>query len=207
MSETGDKVDYVLVEVPRRTLERNGRPVDQEIRLPQLKFPVVADDGTVHYEVMDDVFPIGRVEKTLISKKKRKDEFSIKEYAFPLSLAYSLTVHKAQGATNRCAIVDIPEVKLPKTAAARARAHVKNGQMAYVALSRVTAQKGLCLNRKVTVDDLNAFAYCADKELIETEIARLSTKQDALLVELHLKEQDDLARKDVDEENGLAPDL
>ena len=144
VSEVGDRVDYVLVEVPRRSLQRNGRSVDQEVRLPELKIPVVAQDGTVHHEVLQDVFPIGRRDKVLVSKKKRKDEFSITAHYFPLSLAYSLTIHKAQGVTNQCAIVDIPQVRPSKNAAGEDRT-VKNGQMAYVALSRVTEHGQVCV--------------------------------------------------------------
>lgn len=195
----------MLVEVTGHSIKRNGKSVNQERILPAMKFSDVPvdDDGTTRPVVLHNVYPIKRLERPITRKKKANDQFSITEHYFPLALAYSMTVHKAQGATNKYAIVDIPKVNLPNNPDRRDGKTVKNGQMAYVALSRVTEESGLCLLRPVTLDDLNAINYCADREHLMAEIDRLKALQAAVLRKLGLDADDRLVEGLLEIENRV----
>ena len=84
---------------------------------------------TVKFVRMDVPYDVERVKSRFMVMKN----FFVYRKQFPLILAYAVTIHKCQGLSLDCAIVDLSE-------------NVFSAGMAYVALSRVKSISGLHLS-------------------------------------------------------------
>ena len=84
---------------------------------------------TVQFDKIEAPCTIERVKSRFIVMKN----FYVYRKQFPLILAYAVTVHKCQGLSLDCAIIDLSD-------------NVFSAGMAYVALSRVRSIKGLYLS-------------------------------------------------------------
>ena len=123
------------------------------------------------------------------------DEISISY--FPLSLAYALTIHKAQGMTVTHAIVDIKS---------DGKGGIGCGQLPYVAFSRVTTSDGLWLRREVDlVNDVNRFAKSKDRDLLLREFERMEECQHLIMDEMGYEDEDnEVCARVKAEEEGCA---
>ena len=84
---------------------------------------------TVKFDKIDALYDVERVKSRFMVMKN----FFVYRKQFPLILAYAITIHKCQGLSLECAIVDLSE-------------NVFSAGMAYVALSRVKSISGLHLS-------------------------------------------------------------
>ena len=126
------------VQFPDKTIGRNMR---KEYMHYYKKYPEVSTEWT----------PIWSVRRTFMFRRK-----AIVRQQFPLKASSAKTVHKAQGQTKSCVIVDM---------ASGSRPHQH-----YVAFSRVTSLKGLYL-----LNGLSGNIH-VDKQVVE-EMRRLRTKE------------------------------
>lgn len=102
-------------------------------------------------------------------------KYEVKVMFFPLNLAYAMTIHKAQGQTSERAIIDIRGCF--------------DGQQPYVALSRVRNLDGLRLLNPPKLSDLNMFAVCPRKPLLEAEMTRICNLQKTMISDVGLVDE------------------
>lgn len=104
---------------------------------------------TVKFDHITEPYPIERVKSKFMLMKS----FFIYRKQFPLILAYAVTIHKCQGLSLNCAIIDLSN-------------KIFSPGMAYVALSRVRSLDGLYLT------DLDPSSIMVSNSCLE-EINRL----------------------------------
>ena len=93
-------------------------------------------------------FKLGESKEVARHAWESNDVFGLKRLQFPLRLAYAITIHKSQGSSLDCALIDI------------GTSIFETGQ-AYVALSRVRSLEGLY------VWDIEATAFRAHPKVVE----------------------------------------
>jgi len=171
ITENGSKVKYVLVELDAALPD-----------MPPLKLhvPPVVPGGPSRVISMRNVWAVPTITRTVRKyvDKEYKDMVSIVIRYFPLVLAYSLTVHKAQGVSTNFAVVDI--------------VGCRSGQMPYVALSRVRKEEGIRLLNVPSLSDINKFSTCKEKGLLEAEFSRIQLLMKEVLSDLALLDDDRL---------------
>jgi hypothetical protein len=161
---TNDKVDYVLVGLDETTEN-----------LPS--FTLHTPDGDVTYA---NTFPIPRYISYHSKTQKCVDNTEVYQslgcHYFPLTLAYALTIHKAQGVTTDNAIIEINDCKLP--------------QQPYVAMSRIRSMNGLRFKSLPRLHSLNKMANSDDLRLLSIELERLPQLMTSVLSSLNLLQED-----------------
>ena len=148
--------------------------------MPPFKFVVPDPESPDQSKeiVLEGTWPLERTKSTLYlpnGQDKTKTMTASCE-SFPLMLAYALTIHKAQGITTSHAVIDITQCH--------------EGQMAYVACSRVRTLDGVRLRSTPTLNDLNKFARSKNKPLLEAEIMRIEALQASLIEHFEMQEED-----------------
>jgi len=113
--------------------------------------------------------------------------FYVYRKQFPLTVAYAITVHKCQGLSLDCAIVDFSD-------------KVFCAGMAYVAMSRVRSLDGLYLT------SFNPASIIVSNDCLK-EVNRLRScfRNDLPLYEITKQKKARLKRRLDDDSNGLAP--
>ena len=111
---------------------------------------VAIESGPFKGEVTVDKETWERVKYTWVAEKQRIMTKTVGTYTqLPFRLAWSVTIHKAQGLTLESVTIDLD------------RGTFERGQ-AYVALSRCRTMEGLSLSRPLRVDDIRL-----DESIIE----------------------------------------
>ena len=112
----------------RRNIDTKAGLVDGALgTVPSITFEYV----TVQFDHMNDPYKVEIVKSRFMVMKNCVQNVYRKQ--FPLILAYAVTIHKCQGLSLDCAIVDLSD-------------EVFSAGMAYVALSRVRSLSGLYLS-------------------------------------------------------------
>ena len=177
VGRSGRKADYILVQF------------GEEVSVPDLQLNVGGRLITYH-----NTYPIQRKCTGHSKNRKRSNSDAITHMTlycshFPLTLAYALTIHKAQGLTVDNAIVELNTCR--------------NAQQPYVAMSRVRSLEGIRFATMPTLSSLNKMNGSREQECIDNEMNRLKILQENVLNFLGMTEDDNRIQLKTDMEEYI----